>query len=47
MLQRELADQLGIPPSTYAAIDRGEVELPDELLARLAAILTTRRGCSG
>lgn len=47
MLQRELADQLGIPPSTYAAIERGESELPDALLVRLDTILSTRRGPAG
>ena len=42
LIQREVADQLGIPPSTYAAIERGESELPDALRARLDRILVTR-----
>lgn len=42
MIQRHLADALGIPPSTYAQIETGRIEPSPELVARLDKFLAKR-----
>lgn len=42
LLQREVAYDLGIPPSTYSAVERGEATLPSDVAAHLDRLLDER-----